>query len=48
MPLSLYYMRHTDKLHDIYEDLAKRLENEARGTRKRVLKVSFSIRRYNL
>ena len=27
----LYYMRHTDKLHDIYEDLAKRLENEARA-----------------
>ena len=26
-----YYMRHTEKLHDIYVDLTKRLENEARS-----------------
>ncbi|MGP1525442.1 MAG: DUF4296 domain-containing protein [Prevotella multiformis] len=26
-----YYMRHTEKLHDIYVDLTKRLENEARA-----------------
>ncbi|MGP1423739.1 MAG: DUF4296 domain-containing protein [Prevotella fusca] len=26
-----YYMRHTEKLHDIYIDLSKRLENEARS-----------------
>ena len=26
-----YYMRHTEKLHDIYVDLTKRFENEARS-----------------
>lgn len=26
-----YYMRHTEKLHDIYVELSKRLENEARA-----------------
>ncbi len=26
-----YYMRHTEKLHDIYVDLTKRLENEVRS-----------------